>query len=150
MSIGSRALGTEPPLSLQKPHIPGLNGLSAAHSGFQQHVVTTAHLIIIEEQFQGITTASPLGCIQVNVPRASVSSLSVSKAVSGLRRTHRSFWHPSLPLSGPHPVRNLPLLQELPPSASLSPPTLGFWRAEICSDDLSGALQPASAVESFR
>ena len=115
MSIGSRALGTEPPLSLQKPQIPGLNGLSATHSGFQQHVVTTAHLIIIEEQFQGITTASPLGYIQVNVPRALASSLSVSKAVSGLRRTHRSCWHPSLPLSGPHPVRNLPLLQELSP-----------------------------------
>lgn len=73
-------------------------------SGFQQHTVTRAHLIIIQEEFQGI---------KPHLPRALASPRSVHKAVSG---RHTDILRCLLFLSLPHTLleassscRNCPL-----------------------------------------
>lgn len=73
-------------------------------SGFQQHTVTRAHLIIIQEEFQGI---------KPHLPRALASPRSVHKAVSG---RHTDVLRCLLFLSLPHTLleassscRNCPL-----------------------------------------
>lgn len=73
--VGSRAPWTEPcpqllGAGLEKSRIPGLMPSLLVISACQQHVVTKAHLTIVREEFQGITSPSCLGCVQALLCRA--------------------------------------------------------------------------------
>lgn len=108
-------------------------------SGFQQHTVTRAHLIIIQEEFQGI---------KPHLPIALASPRSVHKAVSG---RHTDILRCLLFLSLPHTLLEASSSCRNCPLSSFAQ----FWRAETCSDCAAhsdhpaGGFQPASAVDSF-